>query len=206
MKKILSLAAALVLLTTTAMAQASFGVGFMNPTHPNTSDALNGVYAGLDYNITLSGNFGLAPGIYYSYSGKSTTNNVSAFGISASGKTSYNEQYVSVPLNFNYGLDLAKDMTIRFYAGPTFSYGISSTYQADGSIAGFSSSTGAISLYGDNSNYNNIDILVGGGIAFDYAQSFRISLGYNYGVKDRNASENISYKRNYIHMGFAYLF
>lgn len=206
MKKIMSLAAALVLLTTTAMAQASFGIGYMNPTHPMTNDALNGAYVGLDYNITLSGNFGIAPGVYYSYSGKSTSNNVSVFGITASGKTTYAEQYVSVPLNFNYGLDLAKDMTIRLYAGPTFSYGLSSTVKADGSIAGLSGSTGKQDLYTDNGNYSNFDILIGGGVAFDYAQQFRISLGYNYGVKDRNASDNVAYKRSYLHMGIAYLF
>ena len=206
MKKIMSLAAALVLLTTAAMAQGSFSVGYMNPTHPNTNDVLNGVYAGIDFNIHLTGDLGVAPGVYYSYATKNSTNNVSAFGITATGKTNYTEQYVSVPLNFNYGLDLAKDMTIRVYAGPTFSYGLSSTYKADGSIAGISASTGTQSLYTDNGTYSNIDILVGGGVAFDYAQQFRISLGYNYGLKDRNTSDNVVYKRNYLHMGIAYLF
>lgn len=206
MKKIMSLVAGLVLLTTTAMAQVSLGVGYMNPTHPNTSDALNGAYVGLDFNIPLTGNLGLAPGVYYSYSFKNTTNTVSAFGLTATGKTSFNEQYVSVPLNLNYGLDLASDMTIRIYAGPTFSYGLSSTYKADGSVGGFSTSTGPQSLYTDNGDYKKFDLLVGGGLAFDYAQTFRISLGYNYGLLDRNTCENTVYRRSYLHMGIAYLF
>lgn len=206
MKKIMTLAAALVLLTTTAMGQASLALGYMNPTHPSTSDPLMGAYVGLDYNINLSGDLSVAPGVYYSYSFKNTSNSVSAFGITATGKTNYTEQYVSVPLNFNYGLDLAKDMTIRVYAGPTFSYGLSSTFKADGSVAGYSTSTGAQSLYTDNGNYKNFDVLVGGGVAFDYAKQFRISLGYNYGVLDRNASDNAVYKRNYLHMGIALLF
>ena len=205
MKKIFALAAATLLFAFGANAQASFGVGYMNPTHPSTTDELTGFYAGVDYNIPLAGNLGVAPGVYYSYSFKNTSNTASAFGITATGKTNYTEQYINVPLNFNYGLDLAKDMTIRIYAGPTFSYGLSSTYKADGSVAGISASTGAKSLY-DNENYKKFDVLVGGGVAFDYAQQFRISLGYNYGVLDRNASDNAAFHRSYLHMGIAYLF
>ena len=207
MKKIMSLAAALVLLTSSAMAQASFGVGYMNPTHPNTADPLTGFYAGLDYNIHISGDFSVAPGIYYSYSSKNTTNTVSAFGFTATGKTNFTEQYINVPVNFNYGLDLAKDFRLSIYAGPTFSYGLSSTYKLDSSFTGIgSTSSSDRSLYGDNSNYKNFDILIGGGVAFDYCNQFRISLGYNYGLLDRNALESISYKRNYLHMGLAWLF
>lgn len=186
MKKIMSLAAALVLLTTTAMAQASFGIGYMNPTHPIEGGEMQGFYAGLDYNITLSGNLGLAPGVYYSWAQKKGE-------IISSVK--FNEQYVSMPLNFNYGLDLAKDLTIRVYAGPTFSYGLSSTEKGE-------KTGGEVNNYSKYTNYKNFDILIGGGVAFDYAQQFRINLGYNYGIMDRNAA----YKRSYLHMGIAYLF
>ena len=45
MKKVLSLVAAIMLLGTTAMAQASFGLGYMTPNPPVPDDALNGTTA-----------------------------------------------------------------------------------------------------------------------------------------------------------------
>ena len=201
MKKILSLVAAVVLCATGAMAQASLGFGYMQPNHRYASKALNGAYVGVDYNINLSGDLSVAPGVYYSYS---VGTDAGSIGSLFSSKTTFNEQYVSVPLNFNYGLDLARDLRISVYAGPTFSYGLSSTAKYDANVVGVSGSTTS-DLYA-NENYKKIDVLVGGGFAFDYAHRFRVALGYNVGVMDRDASDNGTFKRNYLHMGFAFLF
>lgn len=202
MKKILTLAAAVMLCAAGAMAQLSVGVGYMQPNHISASKALNGIYAGVDCNINLSGDLGVAPGIYYSRSFVSSTSSSSFLSFSGTG--TYTEDYVSVPLNFNYGLDLARDLRISIYAGPTFSYGLNSTYKYDASVAGISGSNTS-DLYG-NENYKKFDVLVGGGFAFDYAHRFRVALGYNYGMLDRNATDNGTFKRNYLHMGVAYLF
>lgn len=200
MKKILTLVAAVMLFATGAMAQASINVGYMQPNHKYASKALNGVYAGIDYNINLSGDLSVAPGVFYSRSFGTRASSVSVVSASAT----YTEDYVGVPLNFNYGLDLARDLRISIYAGPTFSYGLSSTAKYDASVAGIGGSTTS-DLYA-NENYKKIDVLVGGGVAFDYAHRFRVAMGYNYGVMDRDATDNGTFKRNYLHMGIGFLF
>ena len=202
MKKILSLVAAVVLFATGAMAQASLGFGYMQPNHRYASKALNGAYVGVDYNINLSGDLSVAPGVYYSYS---TGTRAGSIGSLVGHEATYTEQYVSVPLNFNYGLDLARDFRISVYAGPTFSYGLSSTVKGNTNILGLLNLPDDGDLYA-NENYKKIDVLVGGGFAFDYAHRFRVALGYNVGMMDRDATDNGTFKRNYLHMGFAFLF
>lgn len=201
MKKFLALVAAVMLLGGTAMAQASFGVGYVNPTHISLSDSnLNGLYAGLDYNIHFSENFGVAPGVYATYATKSQEST----GALGSGKITLTEAYVGVPINLNYSFKLAPDFAIVLYAGPTISYGVMSKSKGDIKILGISGSTEG-DLY-ENTNYKPLDVLVGGGVAFDWAETFRVSLGYNYGLLDRDATSNGTYNRNYLHMGVAYLF
>ncbi|MBO4444270.1 MAG: PorT family protein [Bacteroidaceae bacterium] len=202
MKKILSLVAAVVLCATGAMAQVSVGVGYMQPNHISTDNTLNGFYAGVDYNINLSGDLSVAPGVFYSRSFGTRAGGTSLFNIN--GSATYTEDYVGVPLNFNYGLDLARDLRISVFAGPTFAYGLTSTAKYDASVAGISGST-TRDLYA-NENYKKMEVLVGGGFAFDYAHRFRVALGYNVGMMDRDATDNGTFKRNYLHMGFAFLF
>jgi opacity protein-like surface antigen len=191
MKKILSLVAAVMLFGATSMAQASFGVGYMTPNHISTDKALTGFYAGFDYNVHLSDNFGIAPGVYCSY-GTATNELI------LNQTQTFQELYVGVPVNLTFGLKLAPDFTLNIYAGPTVSYGVFSKYV--GSV------TGTTSLYSENGNYKPLDVLIGGGVAFDWAEMFRVNIGYNYGILDRDATNNGTFNRSYLHMGVAYLF
>ena len=204
MKKILSLVAAVMLLGTTAMAQASFGVGYMNPNFSgaDNGETLTGFYAGFDYNIHLTDNFGIAPGVYYSYQFKNTESKVGTI----TSKTAFTEHYIGVPVNLNYGFKLAPDFALTLYAGPTISYGLLSNTKVTNneSVTGISTDN-TFNNY-ENSNYKPLDVLIGGGVAFDWAEMFRVTIGYNYGLLDRNASENHTFNRSYLHMGVAYLF
>lgn len=211
MKKVLALVAAVMLLgSTAAMAQASFGIGYMNPNHillTGDTKTLNGVYAGFDYNIHLTDNFGIAPGVFYSYGTKTVKGGLSIAGFTiADGQVTFTEHYVGIPVNLNYSFKLAPDFALTLYAGPTVSYGIISKSKADANILHHLNVGDDGSLYDDNSNYKPLDVLIGGGVAFDYAEMFRISLGYNYGLLDRDATDNGTFNRSYLHMGVAYLF
>jgi len=207
MKKVLALVAAVMLLGGTAMAQASFGVGYMNPTHYSLKDkTMSGIYAGFDYNIHLSDNFGIAPGVYYSYATKSVEDGITIGGINlANGKISFTEHYVAVPINLNYSFKLAPDFALSIYAGPTISYGVASTSKGDANVLNALNINNSSNLY-ENTNYKPLDVLIGGGVAFDYAEMIRVNIGYNYGLLDRDARDNASYNRSYLHMGVAYLF
>lgn len=208
MKKIIITLALVAAAATSAFAQASVGAGYLNSTSTtkvgdNTSKggALNGFYAGADYSVAL-GPVAFTPGIYFSYlSGKKTSNLGSI--ASASGTTT--EMYLSVPMNFSYGIDLGSSLRAFVYAGPTLNLGCSATYKAEASALGASGEK-TIDLYGDNSNYGRFDLQLGGGIGVDIMKMIRISAGYNYGMLDRNSSDNISLHRSEMHVGAAFLF
>ena len=204
MKKVISiLAAAVLMLTATnAFAQLSVGAGYLNATEKTkvgstTSDAnSNGFYAGLNYNIPISGGFAVAPGLYYSalFSGKEF------YGVA---NTKLTEHFVNIPLNFNLNFELAPDMTAFVYAGPTFQYGLAS--KVDGSLE-----IGNWKLNGDGDRYDNEDfsrtnVLIGGGVGMN-VNAFQLTVGYDYGLLDLDKTDNTKINKSYIKLGVAYLF
>lgn len=195
MKKVISiLAAAVLMLTATnAFAQMSVGAGYLNATDKieNTSTNLNGFYAGVSYNIPISGGFAVAPGLYYSalFSGKD--------GYFVDTKTT--EQFANIPLNFNLNFELASDMTAFVYAGPTFQYGISSKNSA---------SAGSLNIDSDNYKgdyYRKTNVLLGGGVGMN-VNAFQLTVGYDYGLMNLVDSDNVKRHKSYVKLGVAYLF
>ena len=161
MKKILStlLAASLMLLGTQAFAQMSVNAGYLNSTQSfgdsNTKSInSNGAYAGVSFNIPLSGGFAVAPGVYYSM----ITNKTEASGripfldIPISGASTFMEHAINVPVYFNYGMDLARDTNVFIYAGPTAQYGLASTTKLAGGVR--ESRAARTHTHPDDDNYN----------------------------------------------------
>lgn len=205
MKKFFLTAVLVAVAATSAFAQLSVGAGYINyasktqiGSNTNYPASNNGFYLGGDYNIPLVGGLGVAPGVYFSYSGSSDTS--SMLGITGTGNT--NETYLTVPVNVNYGVDLG---TIRVFVfgGPSLQYGLSSNFvQTVSSSLGSGSNT--TDNY-DNSDYNRFNLLVGGGLGVD-VDSFRISFGYDWGLTDRSAADKITMKNKVLHIGISYLF
>lgn len=202
MKKFLALAAVIALFSTAANAQASIEVGYLNPstvksaTEPvdfTSTTKLNGAYVGFDYNFKITKNFGIAPGVFYSWAtGKNEDGKIDI--LKDYGKVT--QQYIGIPVNLTFGFNLADDMRISVYAGPTFSYGLKD--MADD-----------VDLYENLGElYNKFNISVGGGFAFDFANDFRINLGYSYGITDRYDAPLLdqTWKRHMLHMGVGYIF
>lgn len=198
MKKLLAIAAGLMLMGTTAFAQ-SFGAGYVQSTRTVYSDSpANGFYAGFGYTAEiLPGIISLNPGIYYEF--LTSNSNASVFGYNiASAKTS--EHYVNVPLHLSVALPLAPTFKMFIYGGPTANFGIAS------------STTGE--LLGDKKKFNNyanegigrFDIMLGGGIGAEVAKRVRLTVGYDFGMLDRNSKENITLKRNRLTAGAAFIF
>lgn len=204
MKKII-ITLALAAIATSAFAQMSVGGGYLSSTMKanKTSSVSDGFYAGFDYNLPLGvTGLGVAPGLYYSY----LTNSSSAglAGI-ATVKGTLKEHYVSVPVNFNYGLNLVDGaLKVSLYAGPTFNLGLASktVYDANTLVGDSSSET---DHYADK-NYKRFDLLIGGGVALDIVDMIRVNFGYNYGLLDRDATDSGTLKRAGWHVGLAYLF
>lgn len=203
MKKVLAIAAALLLVGTTAFAQ-NFGAGYVQSTQTDGSHSTtaNGFYAGFGYTAPFADNFGLNTGFYYEFL---TNSNAGGFGpISYSGKTT--EHYVNVPFHLSFSLPLAETFKLFVYGGPTASVGIASKTVATGGISGLGSATSTTDNYADGSDYSRFDIFAGGGIGAEVMNKFRLNVGYDFGLLDRDNSDNTTLKRNRLTAGVAFIF
>ena len=199
MKKTLCtlLAAAALLAGVEAQAQMSVGAGYLNITqsYDNTSANGNGAYAGFSFNIPLAGGFGIAPGVYYTFSNYKQD---AAWGLL---KGSTTEHAINVPLNLNFGSNLARDMRAFIFGGPTFQYGLSSKTKTD--------LAGAATVNGDNyadDGTQRFVVYAGGGLGMDIANTFQVTVGYDHSVTNMIKSDSHKVGRGLLKIGAAMLF
>ena len=210
MKKVFAIAAALLLIGTTAFAQ-SFGAGYVQSTKTDGSSsvAANGFYAGFGYTAKFAPGIALNPGIYYEFLTNSSAGSVGIPGLATvSGNSKTTEHYVNVPLHLSFSYSFAPTFKLFVYGGPTASIGIASNTKSTTStstIIGSGSSTSTNDNYASG-NYSRFDILAGGGIGAEVLKKIRINVGYDFGLLDRDNSENSSLKRNRLTAGVAYVF
>lgn len=174
-----------------ANAQIGVGLGYTQKVHGgDADDTLGGLYVGGTYNIELSNGICVAPGIDLSW----VNSKHEVLGV----ETKVNEIYLGVPVLFNYAIGIADGFKLVPFAGPTFSLGLSSKSKTEGV-------DDPVNNY-DNDDYKRFDVLVGGGVALDVMDLVRVSVGYNYGLLDRDANDSFSDKCSGVHFGVAYLF
>ena len=202
MKKIFTtlLAASLMLLGTQAFAQMSVNAGYLNSTQSfqdsnSKSINSNGAYAGVSFNIPVAGEFGFAPGVYYSLITNKSGGAGTILGIPASASSTFMEHAINVPLYFNYGRDLARDTNVFVYAGPTLQYGLASTTKLAGGVGEFS-----------GENYNRFNVYLGGGIGFQVS-AIQITVGYDYGMMNLYKGDNATKThRSNLKLGLGFVF
>ena len=192
MKKIFSilLAASLMLLGTQAFAQTTVNAGYLNSTQSfSGSDSVNsnGAYAGVSFNIPIAGGLGIAPGVYYSMITNKSGGAGTILGIPASASSTFMEHAVNVPVYLNYGIALARDTKVFFYAGPTCQYGLASTTKLAGGVGEFSADK-TYNNY-ENSNYNRFNVYLGGGVGLN-AGGIIVNVGYDYGMTNLYKGDN----------------
>lgn len=184
-KVIITLFAVLALASTQAFGQAFAGLGYFNATYSGHSSAqANGFYAGVGYDIALSGQLAVTPGIYYGL----------ALGAedALGGKT--NEHLVAVPVHFSYGFELASDTKVFPYLGPMFEYGLSKEY-----------TNGKISVKGYGDDARRFNILLGGGVGLDVA-NIRITVGYDRALLSYSTEEDYNIGKGIVRLGVGYKF
>lgn len=187
MKKLFVTLFATVAVAMAALAQPSVGAGLLMPMNQGLSDTqLTGFYAGLNYNVRLAGPVGIAPGVYFNYATK-TDNSIN-----------YKQMGVAVPVMLNVGLKLGDSFVIRPYAGPTVAYGL----KDEAAIGGV---TGDMFAMDD---YKRLNVMVGGGLAFEFDNMVRFEVGYDYGLYKiyESALNNSALTRNQLHAGAAFIF
>lgn len=215
MKKLYVFAAAL--LMTGALAQAqelSFGAGYLNSTltgkyngSQQNDEAANGIFLGGTFNLPIAGELKLAPGLYYSFLfGKG---NGSYLNGAATGSVTFAEHAINVPVYLNYGMNLDQ-VDLFIFGGPTFQYGLSSTYKVEGKLSAFGinlKTGGTIDNYKDK-DMSPFNIYMGGGLGADFNKMIRVTLGFDYGLLNlyKGDTADTQYNRYNFKLGVAYLF
>lgn len=195
----------MVLAGTTAFAQASIGLGYLNSTDimkDNIKDVnLNGFYVGASYNFALgTSGFGVAPGVNYQLVTKSDAS--SFLGVNT--KNDRTEMFLTVPVMFNYGIQLGDGLVGRIFAGPTMSIGLYDKSKLKAGYGAFKVDE-KVNNY-DDDNYKRFDVMLGGGVALDCYDMVRFKVGYDYGLVNRYDSSNVTLHRGQFYFGVSYLF
>ena len=186
MKKVVLLAVAL-MISAMAYAQFSVQVGYQMSSMKTEMDGVratqyyNGVAAAIDYNIPLVGSLSVAPGLGLDFF---FTNN---YGVK------YRELGLFAPIDFNLCLSDNRGARLSIFAGPTLYYGL---LCKDVSI---------------NYDYyvvdnNRFDVALGGGIWCDIGESFRVKLGYKFGLMNCSKLAGITEKNNMLTLAIGYIF
>ncbi len=218
MKKVFAILAATVLFAGMASAQLGINVGFAPQTYKTTvtsgststtsSMNLNGFFAGVNYNINLTGDLGVSLGANYRQNFGSDEETVSLLGlVSATAEYSHTQSLIDVPVLFNYGLKLTDDLKISVFLGPTFSFALAGNthFKYSGNLVGFTGDTeGDTDWYGDNSDRKKFDISGTVGVNVQY-NAFRLFGGYNMGFLNLTDADNTKLKASnwFVGLGFS---
>ena len=190
-------------------AQLTLNLGYAPVTYTttiNNNDSkmeMNGFFVGANYNVNLTGDLNVAIGADFRFNTKTDDAGANVFGIVATSKTTSTQMLIDIPVLFNYGLSLNKDLRISAFAGPTFSMALSGKSTSDVAVIGWGGST-EYDWYGDNSNRKKFDIGLTFGLKLGYRE-YSLFGGYNMGLLNLTDTDNVTLKASgwFIGLGLA---
>ena len=189
MKKVLLMVAVATMTAVSVNAQSSVQVGYLLNTHKSkvagvkSSDSYSGFMASADYNVSLTGNLSVAPGLGISYS----------FDNSDGAK--YKELGLFVPVDVNYRFPVSDGFSLSVFAGPTLYYGLISKDTA----------TSPSYNYYDNDS-RRFNLILGGGVWCDIKETIRVKAGYKSGLTNTSKTDGVTEKNNCLYLSVGYLF
>ena len=228
MKKIIAIAAA-ALVSFSAFAQTNplpfhVAAGYVQSTSTYQSKPeadvsfaqSNGFYAGFGFDYTIMKGLSITPAFYYEYLYSADASEAEIGSIATyNGLTTLKEHYANFNLNVNFGYELIPGVRLFAFGGPTFSLGIDSKTYYDSSIStsiGNLNNSSVVNNYTDDegnaTDYSPVDILLGVGAGADYNSKLRVTIGYDWGMLNRNSNaESTAIRhRNQLKAGIAYIF
>lgn len=188
MKSTIKLFAAIALVSLSISANAQgFQIGYINQTTTGTgifetNNSLDGVQAGLSYDMSIQGPVSLNYGLTYAYLFNNMDNMISTTNTTA--------HQLDLPVRLVIAFPFSEDFNAFAYGGPNFSYALANKTKT--TVAGVS---GIYDLYGDNSNISqfNLQAGVGAGISF---KKVILKVGYDWGLIDLNETDLVERKTN----------
>ena len=198
MKKALAIVAliAAMFVAGNVQAQTTIYAGYAPETFVtgNTSTNYQGFFAGFTKNFGLAKGIGVAAGAQFRINSKSVSNTV--WNVTTTTKST--QFLVDVPILFNYGIGINRDIKVTPFVGPMLSLAL-----AGNSKVSVGSNTTTTNWYGDNSNQNRFNLYAVFGADLKFNQ-FNVFGGYRLGLLDLNSSDNIILKTNGLFVGLGY--
>ncbi|MBQ9474385.1 MAG: PorT family protein [Bacteroidales bacterium] len=171
-----------------------------------SSSELNGFFAGVNYNATITGNLGVSLGVQGRFNIKTSTGSSNFVVVSGDSKSTTTQFLVDVPVLLNYSLSLGSSAKLSPFVGPMVSYALTGNthVKTTVTVAGSSkTSEDDYAMYGDNSNNQRLDLSLAFGASFQYLD-FRVFGGYRMGLLDLNSNDNIKTTSAGIFLGLGY--
>lgn len=160
----------------------------------NTSTNYQGFFAGFSQNIGLVKGFGVAAGAQFRMNAKNESTTI--LGVTT---TTKDKQYlIDVPILFNYGIGINRDLSITPFVGPMLSLALAGNTKYT-----LGSNTTTTDWYGDNSNMNRFNLYAVFGADVKFSQ-FNLFGGYRLGLLDLNKSDNVTLKTNGFFVGLGF--
>ena len=160
----------------------------------NTSSNYQGFFAGFTQNFGLSQGIGVAAGAQFRMN--TASESTTLLGITSTTKD--NQFLIDVPILFNYGIGINRDLTVTPFVGPMLSLALAGNTKT---TIGSSSTT--YDWYGDNSNMSRFNLYAVFGADLKFNQ-FNLFGGYRLGLLDLNSSDNVTLKTNGLFVGLGF--
>lgn len=196
MKKLVFLiaCAAFLLAGQVAKAQISVGVGAGSRGYTmRLADVAEG-HAAVQLSLEAEASFRLA-GNFAASAGLSLTG-VAGFHFGGTSKN-LGEIYLDLPLRAKYYFPLSQKLDLYLFAGPVVSVDIVSL------DAHSKSSSSNFQTY---PTLGRLDVMMGGGLGMEILKEFRITIGYDYGLLDRDSSTGATVHTGALKATVGYMF
>lgn len=174
---------AMVAVSAGVSAQLSVNAGYANSattvkagSTSNTADGVNGVTAGVGYDMNVQGGFGLFWGLNYTYAWNKEEGTF--WGIT--GTSNSVDHYLDVPVRLTFGLPITDAFKVFAFGGPKFVYALAgkTTYSLS---SGESSASSEPSDHYKDTDLSRFDIKLGLGAGVQFSNII-VKGGYDWGM------------------------
>jgi len=193
MKKLLVIVAA-ILSFSAVNAQVAY-LGFQSVTdnskinNTTTSHSSSGFFLGGAMNFEIADALGIQPALEVGYFGRTQKDNLL-------GDAKYSSWGIKVPIDVNYGIELAPDFILSVYAGPSIYLGLSKNVKQGNTTFDY---------YGDD--ISRFGLGLGMGAWCDIKEVIRVKVGYDLGLLNRaQDKDNWNYNESGLLFSVGYLF
>ncbi|MDR1584699.1 MAG: PorT family protein [Prevotellaceae bacterium] len=183
MKKVLKttlVMAALLSISYGVNAQVSVNAGYLSTTGTTKtggisteSEPLNGVSAGIGYDMGVQGGIGLFWGLNYTYAWKKISDNTKSV-----------DHVLDLPVRVTFGVPVTDNIKVFGFAGPKFVYALAGSTKTGGSVH--------IKHYGDGLGQRTpFDIKLGLGAGLKFS-SLILKAGYDWGMLNQWGNKTVA--------------